>query len=71
MVAASDIDRSVARSRKPYSTSVLGIYSTAPEFIGTEHPLEGASSETIPMAVIGIVPCKVSAENGPISEAIC
>jgi hypothetical protein len=66
LVAASDTDRSVTRSHQPYSTSVLGIYSTAPGFIGTEHPLEGASSETIPMAVIGIVPAKVSAENGPI-----
>jgi len=66
LVAASDADRSVARSRRPYSTSVLGVYSTAPGFIGVEHPLEGPSSATIPMAVIGIVPCKVSAENGPI-----
>ena len=66
LVAASDADRSVSRSRKRYSTSVLGVYSTAPGFIGTEHPIDGASSETIPMAVIGIVPCKVSAENGPI-----
>ena len=66
LVAASNTDRSVTRSRKPYSTSVLGVYSTAPGFIGTENPIEGASSETIPMAVIGIVPCKVSAENGPI-----
>jgi hypothetical protein len=66
LVAASDTDRSVSRSRKPYSTAVLGVYSTAPGFIGSEHPLEGASSETIPMAIIGIVPCKVSAENGPV-----
>ena len=66
LIAAPDTDRSVTRSRKPYSTSVLGVYSTAPGFIGTEHPIAGASSETIPMAVIGIVPCKVSAENGPI-----
>ncbi len=66
LVAAKDSDRSVTRSRKPYSTAVLGIYSTAPGFIGRETPLESNSSETIPMAVIGIVPCKVSAENGPI-----
>jgi hypothetical protein len=68
LVAASDTDRSVSRSRKSYSTSVLGVYSTAPGFIGTENPLEGALSETIPMAVIGIVPCKVSAENGRIKR---
>jgi len=66
LVAAADVDRSVSRSRRPYSTSVLGVYSTAPGFIGVEHPLESSSSATIPMAVIGIVPCKVSAENGPI-----
>ena len=66
LVTASNTDRSVSKSRKAYSTSVLGVYSTAPGFVGTERPIEGASSDTIPMAVIGIVPCKVSAENGPI-----
>jgi hypothetical protein len=28
--------------------------------------IEGSSGHKAPLAVIGIVPCKVSAENGPI-----
>jgi hypothetical protein len=30
------------------------------------HPLEGKTPGTIPLAMIGVVPVKVSAENGPI-----
>jgi hypothetical protein len=50
---------------------VAGIYSTKPGFLGRRSAV-GASGESeateneIPMAMIGIVPCKVSAENGPI-----
>jgi hypothetical protein len=55
------------KSSEPYSTLVAGIYSTKPGFVGrrqTSDP-KTATSE-IPMAMVGIVPTKVSAENGPI-----
>jgi hypothetical protein len=55
------------KSNQAYSTLVAGIYSTKPGFIGRKEP---ATPETnaveVPMAMVGRVPTKVSAENGPI-----
>jgi hypothetical protein len=53
----------------PYSTLVAGIYSTKPGLVATPHHIDDprvASSE-IPLAVVGIVPCKVTNENGDIN----
>ncbi len=55
------------KSSEPYSTLVAGIYSTKPGFVGRRQTTDPKSSTTeIPMAMVGIVPTKVSAENGPI-----
>jgi hypothetical protein len=51
------------KSTQAYSTLVAGIYSTKPGFVGRKQP---ASANEIPMAMVGRVPTKVSAENGPI-----
>lgn len=53
------------KSSKPYSIAVTGIYSTKPGLVGRREKKE-KSHEEIPMAMIGIVPVKVSGENGPI-----
>lgn len=58
-------DGNLTRSTQPYQASVVGVYSTEPGFVG------GAGDDTdltgkIPLTVIGVVPVKVSAENGPI-----
>jgi hypothetical protein len=58
-------DGKLTLSTEPYQTSVAGVYSTDPGFI-FGHPLEGDTPGTIPLAVVGVVPVKVSAENGPI-----
>ena len=58
-------DGKLARSTEPYQTSVAGVYSTEPGFVGGQ-PMEGQVEGTIPLAIVGIVPVKVSAENGPI-----
>ncbi len=55
------------KSMEPYSTLVSGIYSTKPGLVGRRQAGDAKSSTTeIPMAMVGIVPTKVSAENGPI-----
>jgi hypothetical protein len=55
-------------SQKAYSTGVAGIYSTKPGVLATPHGMDDPRlAEEIPMAIVGIVPCKVSAENGPIA----
>lgn len=53
------------KSAEPYSTGVTGIYSTKPGVIGRRQTTSKSTDE-IPMAMLGIVPVKVSAENGPI-----
>ncbi len=59
-------DRSVALSSEPYSTLVAGVYSTKPGFVGSSHVMEDQRANEVPVAVVGIVPVKVSAENGAI-----
>lgn len=52
-------------SAEPYSTSVMGVYSTKPGALGRRQTTPKDADE-IPMAMIGIVPTKVSTENGSI-----
>jgi hypothetical protein len=59
--------RHLARAQQPYSSLVAGIYSTKPGMLGsTKRVDEIPAKDEVPLAVVGIVPCKVSAENGPI-----
>jgi hypothetical protein len=53
------------KSAEAYSTLVAGIYSTKPGAVGRRQTTSKSPDE-IPMAMIGIVPTRVSAENGPI-----
>jgi len=69
LVIDTNSDRQVSLSSVPYSTLVAGIYSTKPGVIATLHASEDPKlKDEIPMAIVGIVPCKVSGENGPISR---
>jgi hypothetical protein len=55
------------KSNKAYMTTVAGIYSTKPGVLGSSHALDGAEfKDEVPLAINGIVPCKVSTENGAI-----
>ena len=54
------------KSAEPYSPLVSGIYSTKPGAVGRRQRTPKSEAE-VPMAMIGIVPVKVSAENGAIA----
>jgi len=56
------------KTSEPYSTMVAGIYSTKPGITGRHQTIESATwrEDEVPMAIMGIVPTKVSAENGAI-----
>jgi hypothetical protein len=58
--------RQLKLSSEPYSTLVAGIYSTKPGVLATPHKMVETVANEIPLAIVGIVPCKVSAENGAI-----
>jgi hypothetical protein len=62
-VLVIDSNGQLTRSTEPYQTSVAGVYSTRPGFVGGQ-PVERDIPGTIPLAIIGVVPVKVSAENG-------
>jgi hypothetical protein len=55
----------VEKAATPYSKRVSGIFSTKPGAVGRRQLTPKSDSE-VPMAMIGIVPTKASAENGPI-----
>ena len=65
LVIGDGPDGEVEKSAEPYSTMVAGIFATKPGVIGRRQSLL-KESEEIPMAMIGIVPTKVTAENGSI-----
>ena len=61
--------RHLALSSHPYATLVAGIYSTKPGLLASPHSIDDDSSRSyeVPLAMVGIVPCKVTSENGPIA----
>jgi hypothetical protein len=60
-------DRQITLASEPYSPRVAGIYSTRPGILASPRRLgEPVPASEVPLAVMGIVPCKVSAENGAI-----
>jgi hypothetical protein len=67
LVISTQADRAVELSTRPFATTVIGVYSTQPALLAgapdQNDPLNG-----IPVAITGIVPCKVSAENGAIQR---
>lgn len=63
LVVSATRDRAVALANEAYSTAVIGVYSTKPTMIGG---FTDDNSGKVPVAIVGIVPVKVSAENGAI-----
>lgn len=66
LVISSTQVRAVALSAGPYAKAVIGVYSTAPAFVGGQPVADTDMSGMAPVGVLGIVPTKVSAENGAI-----
>jgi hypothetical protein len=65
LVIAPETPGKFLKSAERYSTAVAGIYSTKPGALGRRQTTAQSPNE-VPMAIVGIVPTKVSAENGPI-----
>ena len=69
LVIGAESGSDVLKSAESYSTLVAGIYSTKPGTVGRRQTTDYKASKTeVPMAMVGIVPTKVSAENGPIKR---
>jgi hypothetical protein len=65
---ASGAHRTLTLSQLPYSTRVAGIYSTKPGVLATPHAIDEKIDGEVPLAIVGIVPCNVTTENGAIHE---
>ena len=66
LVISSSRDRTVEKSQEPYSTSVAGVYATKPGVLLTERGVDDSMSDVVPLGVIGVIPTKVTSENGAI-----
>ncbi len=68
-IIAIDPSRSgtFTKSSEPYSTLVSGVYSTKPGLVGRRATSPRVNQDAeVPMAIMGIVPTKVCAENGTV-----
>jgi hypothetical protein len=62
-------DRRLSLASQPYSSLIAGIYATKPGLLASPHHMDDPElAKEVPLAVVGIVPCKVTAENGPIKR---
>jgi hypothetical protein len=68
LVLSTRSDRRVEKSRSAYSPLVVGVYATKPGVLLTERHIDDELRGTVPLGVVGVIPTKVSAENGPISR---
>jgi len=70
LVIDQKADRHLTKSQHAYAPLVAGIYSTKPGVLATPHNINDSATreDEVPLAVVGIVPCKVTAENGAIAR---
>lgn len=69
LIVSPDQDRAVALATEAYSTAVIGVYSTDPAILGGGRYLaDDGTTDMLPVGIVGIVPVKVSAENGAIQR---
>lgn len=66
LAISPESDRRMELSQEPYSTLVAGVYATKPGVLLSERDIDADHSDTVPMGVVGVLPTKVSGENGPI-----
>ncbi len=66
LAISTSSDRTVEMSQEPYSTLVVGVYATKPGVVLSELHIDADHSMMVPMGIVGVIPTKVSDENGPI-----
>ncbi len=67
VVLSSAGSRAIEKSTQPYDTKVAGVYSSRPGVLGADKDgVTRVDENDIPVAIVGIVPTKVTDENGPI-----
>ena len=47
-------------------TAVVGVYATKPGVLLSDRLIDESHDDRVPMGIVGVIPTKVTAENGPI-----
>ena len=68
LTISTTTDRTVTKSTAARSTHVVGVYATKPGVLLSENGTETDLDTKVPMGVVGVIPTKVSAENGAIER---
>ncbi len=68
LVISDELDRRVEKTSEAYSTRVIGVFATKPGVLLTDRDIDAKLDDTVPLGVIGVIPTKVSAENGSIQR---
>jgi hypothetical protein len=68
LVISTTHDRTVTTSSSPRSTRVVGVYATKPGVLLRTHGAGEVPADEVPMGVMGVLPTKVTAENGAIQR---
>lgn len=63
---STDQDRRLRKSTEAYSTRVLGVFATKPGVLLSDLSTDADHSRRVPLGVVGVIPTKVSGENGAI-----
>jgi hypothetical protein len=66
LVISTRTDRRVEISDEAYSTRVVGVVATQPGVLLTERGIDESLDDTVPVGIVGVIPTRVSAENGAI-----
>ncbi len=66
LAISRDTDRTMTLSGEAYCTLVAGVYATRPGVLLSERGIDEPADDLVPMGVVGVIPTKVSGENGPI-----
>lgn len=68
LTISQNTDRTVTKSTTSRSTRVVGVYATKPGVLLSENGTATDLDTKVPMGVVGVIPTKVSAENGAIER---
>ncbi|MEM9666823.1 MAG: hypothetical protein AAF970_17970 [Bacteroidota bacterium] len=58
----------MALSTEAYSRLVAGVHATKPGLVLTERGIDEDVSDLVHLGVVGVLPTKVTTENGPIAR---
>lgn len=61
-----DHTRTLRKSAEAYSTRILGVYATKPGVLLSDLSIDADHGSRVPAGVVGVIPRKVTTENGVI-----